>query len=277
MDDPERFRALIDAAERPENDEAFERLARGELSAAEVEALRSSPDPEKRQLFELFQPLGPASRSRFDCAVEQTFARQGNPAAGSGDGEPQAARLPWRRVRPLAYVGVPLAMAAAIALFFTTSLPPPEPLEVRSLERVVPRSDSGSSLLGASDTESPTAKKKPEQLTAGKCWHLQLRVRSSGRLPSSVSTYFANDSAAVAWPVTWKPHNNNQLAPVDGCARLPELAPGTWDLIVISDQRAVQRTPQAASELCRRPAPAGAKWRCDRKTIQVVPLPPSLL
>lgn len=274
MDDPARLRALIDAATRHEYDEAFERLARGELAESEAEELRTSADPEIRQLFELFRPLGPAAKGRFDAAVEQTLSGARQAAARPGLGSQSGAQQLWRRVRRMAKVVLPLAAAAAVCIYLLSSPPAPEVVAITSLARFPARSEDGATLLGDSEPSKP-GNPKVLELLAGTCWNLKLSVPSTGKLPRSLNTYFVKDSDAVAWPVKWEGWKTDQLVPTGGCARLPELAVGTWELLVVSDQKAVNRTPKEAAALCRQHPPAGASFRCDRKPIRIVPLSPS--
>lgn len=62
--DPTKLRYVLERAGRDELIAQAERLQRGELSPAEVEAMRTSEDPEVAKLYELYRPLDDLEKQR---------------------------------------------------------------------------------------------------------------------------------------------------------------------------------------------------------------------
>ena len=173
-------------------------------------------------------------------------------------------------------VGLLLAAAAGLVLYFSFSRPPaqtatrfaqPSPLQFYSLERVVERNAAGDTLLG-----SDGIKKDAVQLVAGTCWHILLGVPTGGRVPSAVRAFFVKGTSVEPWNTTFVPQadNRNKLAPVGGCAQLPALGPGLWDLVVQSGTEVPSGVPTAAAAACQLGPTADAPWRCDHYSIQVL-------
>lgn len=135
----QRERSAGDAASRSRREESWDRLAAGELSAAEeaelAELARRSPDEAER--LAAFQPLGDAFHERLVGAL--TAQREGERAAGTDERVPARLRPPrapeagrgrrWRRAAALAS-----SLAAAVVGFVVLRPPAPLPLYVAKLQ-----------------------------------------------------------------------------------------------------------------------------------------------
>lgn len=285
LDDQEKLRALVDVAERPEYDETFEKLAYGQLSDAEVEALRTSSDLEVRRLYELFRPLDGNARRRFDDLVAKLTPDKAREGAQK-DPKRLAITLlqPRRMFRRVIQIGLPLAVAAGLLIYLTTVRPPqgtgtggiavrtpPSPLKLYSHHRVVERNASGGTLLGSQ------AGKEPEvQILSGACWRLSFGTSPDGQLPEGVRALFVSETAVTSWDATFLRQDNDRLAPAGGCANPPSLVPGSWTLFVFSGSKlpSPMSTPAAVSAACSKSPQETVTWRCDKYPIRVFPSPP---
>ena len=262
MDEPGKLRALIDFADRREYDEVFARLAHGQLSDAEIAGLRDSADPEIRRLYELFRPLDASSKARFDAAVADAF-----PNAAQVRAAPSRRTRRWQT-----WAAAALAVAAVLVLYWLGTEPQPAPVQLVSLERTSPRNGNGATMLGSQGGKSDAV-----QIVTGICWHMQMGVPPTGRPPKSVRAYFVRGTDIVPWNVNWQLLPNDRLAPTEGCARLPVLSAGSWELVILSGHSRFGRGPDTAAATSCHEGSLGANWRCDRFPIQILPLPPSPL
>lgn len=278
MLDDSILRALMTAADSPEYDEVFARLARGQLSEAEVESLRTSADPETRRLYELFRPLDEKSKHRFDDALSRAFASSPplshTEVPRSSQTRPQIGR---RWLRPAALVGIPLAAAASLALYLALLRPterqlpaPPTRLLPFSDDRVVSYSESEGMLLG-----SDRASSKEVELAAGSCWGLKLRMANRSQAPAVIRTFFLQGSTAQAWHADFVPQQDGVITPKGGCAKLPVLAPGRWRAVVLSGSELPDSNLEAAATTCISVASVHATWRCDPYPMPIRIVPPA--
>lgn len=278
MDEQSQLCALMDAADDPAYDEVFDRLAHGRLSAEEAEELRTSDDPEIRRLYELFKPADARAKRRFDDAVARAFA-----TAGSGRPEAiaslplQVAPKPLRAPRRTLPAVLALAVAAGLVLYLAYSrqspqpvaqIEPPAKLKVASLVPRVAYSRTGSAQLGDDGTRA-----EPTQLPAGYCWRFQLDGSGGGRLPKpeSIRVFLVQANVAVDWNVTFEALDNNRIGPVSDCATLPALAPGPWEMFILSGTDVPALTPAEVAATCAKSATDGAGWRCDSERISILP------
>lgn len=266
MDDQAKLRGLRDIAFRLEYDEQFEQLAHGELSAEQEAALRSSPDPEVKRLYELFRPLDASFKRRFQTIIAEGKAPV--PFAvvvGTASSDAPKARRRMQGWAVLA-VGGALAAAAAVAILLrgeaTDETAPP--LRIASMERVVPHSSQGIQ-LGSSTSTHPAA----TMLRPGMCWHMQLIPPRSSRAPREVRAYFSRGETTIPWDTTFTILSNDTLEPVGGCAKIPSLPAGDWQLLVLSGNRLPTLGLEAIAKACQTPQPALSRWRCDQQSIAI--------
>lgn len=272
MDERQQQRALLEGIKGHVYDEAFIRLVHGELSDREAEELRTNADPEIRRLYELFLPPDDEAKRRFEQLVDRTFAKQ-----SAAQPQPEVkrpvivAQLPARRLGRILGAGLSLAAAAGLIIWFLPrgllrpvgSQAAASPLLFYSGNYPIERNEAGSTLLGPQETDAQKA-----ELPEGSCWKLQLGVAKPGKLPASTRAFFVRQSSVVPWPVTFEPLPNGRMGLRGGCAGLPALSLGDWELVVQSGTTLPDLDLAAA---CKNRPPSEATWRCDSYPIRILP------
>lgn len=267
MDDSSKLKELKDIAFRPEYDEVYEQLALGKLTADEEASLRDSPDPEVRWLYELFRPLDDSFKRRFQQLIVAD-APAANPPVVPGVTRLEDARTKSSHRKRQIFVASGLSLFAAVVvlvLFFADKEHPATPLAVASLERATPGHSPGDAQMGGIEPSRPAAMR----LRAGICWHVQLKPPPSGRPPAEVRAYFAKGDSVVAWDAAFTVQPNDTLVPMGSCAKLPPLAAGEWDFLVLSGRHLPSLSLEGVAKACLTPQQNQPRWRCDRQRVEI--------
>jgi hypothetical protein len=217
MNEDELLRELVQHAREDgaaSGDVRWERLAAGELSAAEEATLRdeAAKDPELAALYEACRPLGDAAREKIVARILPSPAapRVGRFAAG----------------RRIALVAASVAVAAAVAVWMTSRGPepvarldmaPPYVLEATGGDR--PRRSAPEPSVGAME------------LTADSRLALVLRPSSPAPDAVSVRAFLVRGGDARAWnpPMQRSPDGAVRIAGAAG-ELLGSTEAGTWTL-----------------------------------------------
>jgi hypothetical protein len=206
-----------------ERDPRWQRLASGELSAEEDAALRraAEADPELAELYEAYRPLGADVKATIAARVTPLVARADVARTGV------VRRGPWRVA---ALVAIPLAAAAAVAIWLSTSRR--DDAKVAVVESPAPdyalTVTGGDRVLRGSSALSPDA---PAELRADSRLEIVLRPSGAVTSPPIVRAFLVQNGESRAWDPPMQ-------RSADGAARVAGAAgdllgggAGTFDLV----------------------------------------------
>lgn len=257
--------ALLTAAQEDEQLQLCDELARGDKTAAEVDARLGSASSRIQRVRQMSEPLTAAQKDRLVALLLQAAPAQPTPEVITGGST--AVRPPARRTRALGFLVSGLAVAAALAVY--VALPRGgEQLPVLALEVA----ESDPSVLGA-----PTpAGQAGMQVHPGSCLALRLRPERSHRAELQTSVWFvAKGAGAPQQPVPWpvQLHRTERgMFQMDACTRIPSaVGPGQWELSVVYGR---ELPPADVLSKGLSAGTAGAKWQLIRQPLDVVTTPP---
>jgi hypothetical protein len=208
--------ARAEREEQASADPRWEKLARGELSPSEVAKIRAEAeqDPEVALLFEAYRPLSDATKAQI---AERVLPR-GVKSSATG-----ARVLPWRRA---AWVALPLAAAAGLAVWIGRSSPEPVAMTTAGAPDYV------LSVTGGDRAQRSNAPRGAGLVELQGDSKLELVVRPSAPVsgPVTVRAFLVQGGVARAWAPRMD-HSSDGVVRVTGtAAELLGGAPGTWDV-----------------------------------------------
>ena len=256
---------LLDAVKEDEQLQLCDELARGDKTAAEVDAALGQASPRLQRVRQMSEPLRAEQKDLLVKLLLQPAPVQPNLEVVSGAAA--ASKPSARRTRAMGFYAAGLAIAASTAVYISWPRDK-EPLPVLALEVA----EHSSAVLGA-----PTGP-VGAQVHPRSCLDLRLRPeRSYGAdLQTAVWVVAERPDAApqpVPWPVQLRRTEKGMLQ-LDSCATLPtEIGPGSWQLAVFYGDK----LPTAAEvgKVLAMPAAdlAAANWHIARQPLQVVAAP----
>ncbi len=208
---------LFAAVEKDEQLQLCDEQARGDRSAAEVDAALGKTSPRMERIRRMSEPLTGEQKAQLVAQLLQPALAQ-----------PAIPRKPWaQRARVLEAYGAGLALAASLAIYVGWPRAG-EQLPVLALEVAAHQSV----VLAAPTSAGPAGLKVPLR----SCLELRLRPeRSYGtRLQTAVWLVPEGTGAApVPWPVQLQQTEKGMLQ-LEPCEPLPgAVGPGSWQLAVI--------------------------------------------
>jgi len=239
--DPIKLKYIVERAAVDEQLRRAERLQRGELSAEEIEAMRTSADPEERALYELFRPLDDLEKRRILSVTN-----------------PSRTRRTW-----LAVAGG-LCAAAACALLYAGSLRS-DPARVV----VTPQSaklENGSRVLGpGGDEHTPV-------IDLGGCTVADLRpIERDKRLAADekLLAFFRQGDAIIPWPASFRFNEaTGSFKGTEHCMPIPVegLSSGVSQLVIIHGRSLPSESAALRAVRSGRP-PWWASWQVVRTEV----------
>lgn len=236
--DPIKLHYILERAASDEAIDQAQRLQAGELSAAEAEAMRTSPDEQVRALYELYRPLD---------EIEQQRLLRGSRRAG---------RRVWQGV------GASLAAAASIAVVAVPRLLQPGAVVVRLDAMDTSQADKDG--VQHLDGRPGQPGQGPMPLTLPGCAHAilkpplhQEKLSPGGRQRA----FFVQGDAVVEWTDPMRYHTVSGTFSHEHCAPLPVagLHPGPAQLVVFSGYWLPDGT-EVASLLRKEERPRWSLW-----------------
>lgn len=262
------IKALLAATQQDEQLELCDERARGNKTAAEVDAALGTASPRLQRIRQMSEPLTVEQRDRLVAQLLRSAPSQ--PSLIAVPSGAVARNLPTRRTRTLGLSASGLALAASIALYVAGPLVG-EQLPALALEVA----EHNSAVLGAPTLVGPA----DNPVHPGSCLELRLRPERSysTELQTAVWVVAKGADAApqpVPWPVQLHRTEKGMLQ-LDACAPLPgAVGPGSWQIAVVYGR---ELPPAAAVWKTLAPPTAGtaaAKWQIAWKPLQVVAATP---
>jgi hypothetical protein len=221
------------------DDPRWEKLARGELSAAEDAELRAraETEPEVALLYEAYRPLSAQVKERIAARI------------ASAPKSSVVVLRPWRRI---AVIVLPLAAAAAFVV--AARRPQPE-LDARSPSYTLEASRGDRAQRSAHETApGPIALQRDSTL------ELVLRPSTPSSVPVTVRAFLVQGEDARAWSPPIQ-RSADGAARIAGKASELGLQSGTWDLaFALGNADAVPSDPSAIARALRAPSSAH-RWQ----------------
>lgn len=259
---------LLVAVEEDEQLQLCDELARGDKTAAAVDAALGQASPRLQRVRQMSEPLTAEQKDRLVALLLQPAPAQPTLAVVSG-----AAATPKpaaRRTRTMGFFAAGLAIAASVAVYVSWPRDK-EQLPVLALEVA----EHNSAVLGAPTPAEPAG----VQVHPRSCLDLRLRPERSYSGELQTAVWFVADRADAAqkpvpWPVQLR-RVETGLLQLDTCAPLPsEVGPGSWQLAVFYGDKLP--TAAEAGKVLATPAAgiAEANWHIARQPLQVVAAPP---
>lgn len=261
---PSSLEALLTAAQEDEQLQLCDELARGDKTAAEVDAALGPANPRIQRLRQMSEPLTANQKERLTAMLLQSAPAQ--PALTAVPGGVAAPKPSARRIRVLSpYMGV-LALAAAFAIYFAFTRDGGQ-LPQLALEAT----EHNSTVLGASTPASAAG----IRVHPGSCLDLRLRPERSYRTTLQTAVWIAAEGPGIAqqlvpWPVQLHQTEKGVLQG-ESCATLPSaVAPGSWQLVVVYGRElpSAAEIQKALAEPAARAATTS--WQMARQPLQVV-------
>jgi hypothetical protein len=237
------------------DDPVWERLASGELTAAEDAELRqrAAADPGVAALYEAYRPLEASTKER----IARNALEQLQPA-------PQRA-VWWRRA---AMVAAPTAAAAAVAIVLMRAAAPSGPgAAVPAYALVVTGGDRATRSGGALPDSTPI------ELHRGSRLEIVLRPSTPAAGPVVVNAFLVRGSEARAWTLPMERSTDGAVRITGEAGALLAVPAGTWDLtFVVGREGAVTADPSEVARAAR--SGAGAhEWQLLQRRVELVDAP----
>lgn len=272
---PRDARSLADLVAAAHDDEQLQlcdELARGDKTAAEVDAALAQLGPRLRlrieRLRQMSSPLDTGQKNQLVALLLQPAPAK-QTALSVMSGGVGTTKAPLRRSRTTLYAaGLALAASAAVYVAWPRDN---EPLPELALEVV----EHNPAVLSAPVPAGPGRM----QVHAGNCLELRLRpMQSYGVELQTLLWLVAEDTSAprqpVPWPVTMH-QTDKGLLQLDTCEKLPAVVgPGNWQLAVVYGRK----LPPSDTIAQALTAPAGrlapTTWQVMRQPLQVLAASP---
>jgi hypothetical protein len=217
--------ARDEAAARAE-DPRWERLARGELSAADEAEIRrqAAGDPEIAALYEAFRPLSDETKGRI---ADRVLA-----AEASRHGHGTARVVPFRPLRRAAIVAIPLALAAAVALW--VARPPTDTGAVASADAPLPEYALGVT-GGDRATRSGDAPHGNGAIELRRESRLELVLRPSKPITGAVAArgFLVQGADARAWNPAMEVSGDGAIRAAGPAGAFLGVPAGAWDVVLV--------------------------------------------
>lgn len=265
---PKRIAKLLAAVRSDEALEIGERMLAKQLTAEEEAELREAKTPEAQPIYELFRPLDEPWKKR----VRDSWLKSLREPAAEDRAEPQPARgleaVPLRKKRitgPLLFGA--LALAASFALWYSQR--PTDRLEYTMellAPAAAPHDSQGRTLLSTGGTQ-----REVESIEPGQCLTLNLRPRTAKAQAVQAQAFWSSGETLLAWPIEFEKAATGALTNSGDCARVPSLAQGRWQLLIVIGQSIPKEAGALQHALQNHAASPGVPWTVLGRSLQVKP------
>jgi hypothetical protein len=236
------------------DDPAWERLANGQLTAAEDAELRlrAASDPRVAALYEAYRPLEASTKDRIArSALEQL--------------QPVRRRTAWWR--RAAFVAAPMAAAAAIAVLLTRAPAPPGAGTALPTYALLVTGGDRTTRSGSAPDSAPI------ELHRGSRLEIVLRPATPASSAVVVSAFLVRGSEARAWTVPMERSTDGAVRIAGEAGALLAVPAGTWDLaFVVGRDGAVTADPSEVARAAQGGGGAHA-WQLLQLRIELVDAP----
>lgn len=265
-------------AEEARFDDRWDHLAAGTLTAQEEAELKAfaESEPEDREAYEAFRPLGPDFQARMVQAIQAEQAKTARPEPPpKPEPKPLPRVLPFRRVIRRAEAWVGLAAAVAAGLFFLVRTP-----EYPISSAYMASLDGGFKATRGSEPSSPG--KKPA-FTQGSPFRLTASPQDPLDHPGKLKpAAFLSSSAGREGLKPLKSLDGKFEIGDTGSVRLDvrmgedlKVEPGDWILWTVVARKSLPKVEEIQERL-RAHQPRNASWQtlCDALRQEEKPPPP---
>jgi hypothetical protein len=240
-------------------DPRWERLARGELTAAEEAELRkqAETDPEIAMRYEAYRPLDREARERIVARL-----------SGAGGGGRVVPIRAWRRI---AAVALPLAAAAAVVIWVERRGTEPPTLASNDVVPAYSLAATGGDRPARSG-DTPAAG-GPLDLHRESRLEIVLRPATAAPDGVAVRTFLVKDGAARPWSPAVQRSGDGALRVAGAAGALLGVPAGTWDLaFAVGREATLPSDPGAVAAAVANPG-APRAWQLLVQRVHLVDEP----
>lgn len=262
---------LLAAAHEDEQLELCDALARGDKTAAAVDAALGWKSPRLQRLRQMSEPLTSEQKAKLVAQLLQPAPAQAAPTELSAVPSDARTRRPSApRSRRLGIYAAGLALAASLAVYVAWSRDN-APLPALALEVV----EHHTVVLAAPTPTGPSGL----QVHLGSCLDLRLRPERSHDAELQTAVWLVAEGADAAqrplpWPVQLHATEKGMLQ-LETCEPLPgAVGPGNWQLAVMYGRELPPASAVGKALAETNIGTQAAKFRIVRQPLQVMDSPP---